>query len=158
MIEANTNVTNLQTDVFLFKASIGGTVTANGSQSRCGNTSPARPVSGVTVELVDANGNILAKTVTNSQGNYNFNQQSGLSSTGVYTVKVVPPAGDTAASPATIAISRGEYDATANFSLNGGNSNGWSDPSDSGGPWSADPFDSPSDPFAPPGHRGGSTM
>ena len=158
VIEANTNVTNLQSDVFLFKASIGGTVTANGGQSTHGHPNPPRPVSGVTVDLEDANGNILAKTVTNSLGNYSFNQQSGLSSTGVYTVKVVPPAGYTSANPTTIAISRGDMISTANFTLNGGNSSGWWDPSDSGGPLSADPFDGPSDPFTPPGHRDGSAM
>jgi peroxidase len=144
VIEANTNVTNLQSDVFLFKASISGTVSALGNQPPRGHGSPARPLAGVTVELEDSTGAVLATTTTDSQGNYQFRQQSGLSGTGDYIVQLVAPAGYSArsADPVTVAISRGDVSDTVNFSLIGDGSSNWSD---SGTPWA--------DPFAPPGHR-----
>jgi peroxidase len=156
VIEANTNVTNLPSDVFLFKASISGTVTTGVGQSGHGHNSPARPVAGVTVELEDAIGAVVATTVTNRQGQYTFNQlsgpaanaenASGVSATGTYTVVVVAPNSSRQAGPtsSSVLISRGDQNATVNFSLGGDDSGGWQS-------W-ADPFDGPADPFTPPGH------
>src|SRR5262249_27983095 len=67
LIEANTGITNLQFDVFKFTASIGGTVSL--AQSR--NSQP-QGVAGVTVQLQDTSGDVLATTVTNRYGNYTF--------------------------------------------------------------------------------------
>jgi hypothetical protein len=68
VIEANTNVTNLPSDVFFFGASIGGTVSAVGGRAMRGHATPVRPLAGVTVELEDASGAVLAATVTDAQG------------------------------------------------------------------------------------------
>jgi hypothetical protein len=113
VIEANTNVQNLQSDVFLFQASISGTVYGDlyrGNQAG---------VPGVVVQLQDDNGNLLATTVTDRFGRYSFNQfsgpsyspesASGISATGYYDVSLVLPPGAKLATPypATMLISRG---------------------------------------------------
>jgi hypothetical protein len=115
VISANTGVTNLQSDVFLFQASISGSVLLPGT----GRT-PPRGVAGVTVQLEDSSGNVLAAVVTDANGHYSFNQQSGLSATGDYTVAIVVPSGFTQISPnpGTITISRGGIRATGvNFTI-----------------------------------------
>ncbi len=109
VIEANTPITNLQSDVFLFKASINGTVLIPipGSNPRM----PAfQGLPGVTVQLEDDSGNVLASTITDRAGHYSFNQQSGLSATGTYSVSLVVPAGliQTSANLPPIRISRGD--------------------------------------------------
>ncbi len=113
VIEANTGITNLPKDVFLFKASINGTV------SRA-----AGGVAGVTVQLEDTDGDILATTTTNSRGHYSFNQQSGpaanpanspgVSATGYYRVVLAPPASlhQVSPNPRSILISRGGLNVT----------------------------------------------
>jgi hypothetical protein len=69
-------------------------------------------LAGVTVQLQDDSGNVVATTVTNSRGDYSFNQLNGVSATGNYTVRIVVPSGDTqtSANPSTILISRGDLD------------------------------------------------
>ena len=74
---------------------------------------------GITVDLEDKSGDILATTVTNNQGEYSFNQlsgpaadqenSSGVSGTGDYNIVVILPAGSTQATQTsrTISISRG---------------------------------------------------
>jgi hypothetical protein len=118
VIEANTGITNLQSDVFFFKASINGAVVSdkrgsgpeaisvNGSGDRA---SSAKGLSGVTVELESASGNVLATAVTNSTGRYSFDQFNGVSATGDYTVRIDVPSGFTPASVSflTILSSRG---------------------------------------------------
>jgi hypothetical protein len=108
VIEANTGVTNLQPDVFKFTASIGGRVVAQ-AMGPGSNASSQRGVSGVTVKLEDSTGNVLATTVTNSSGNYRFNQLNGVSGTGDYTVSLVVPSGlsQISKNSSTIVISRG---------------------------------------------------
>jgi hypothetical protein len=144
VIEANTNITNLQSDVFLFKASISGTVTSNSNPSGPRNAR-AQGVPGVTVELLDNSGDVLATTVTDRQGRYRFNQLSGLaanpdsasgtSATGDYNVRLVLPSGltQTSANPATISISRGDTNVSGvNFtvaSARGMSTPGWQEPS-----------------------------
>jgi hypothetical protein len=119
VIEANTNITNLQSDVFLFKASISGTVfAASGTAGRTPGVQRGLP--GVTVQLEDGSGNVLATIVTDSRGQYRFDTFSGLSSTGNYMVRLVVPSGftQTSANPATIPISRGDINMSGvNFSL-----------------------------------------
>ena len=72
VIEANTDITNLQSDVFIFQASISGTVAA---QLR--DPSAASGVPGHHGQLEDTSGDVLATTTTDSRGNYSFNQLSG---------------------------------------------------------------------------------
>jgi hypothetical protein len=123
VIEANTNITNLQSNAFLFQASIGGTVTSasgdhghgqpgdGGGDGGGGNgKSSGQGLPGVTVQLQDAGGNVLATAVTDRHGRYSFNQQSGVGGTGNYNVRLVVPPGSTQTSdnPATVLISRGD--------------------------------------------------
>ena len=78
IISRNTNITNLQENVFYFRASISGTVTlANG-----------RTASGMTVELVNRDsGEVVASETTNSRGRYNFSIDDGLR-TGRFLVRL----------------------------------------------------------------------
>jgi hypothetical protein len=119
VIEANTNITNLQSDVFIFKASISGTVFA-GSGTAGGHSVIQRGMAGVAVQLEDDSGKVLATTVTDSRGQYRFDNFSVLSSTGNYMVRLVVPSGSTqtSANPATILISRGDISVSGvNFNL-----------------------------------------
>ncbi len=113
VIEANTDVRNLQADAFIFRASISGTVfTLNGFHF---GVAP-----GITVELEDTSGDVLGTTVTDARGNYRFNQlsgpsgnpdnASGVSATGDYDIVLVLPSGTTQLSPSPnpIHISRGD--------------------------------------------------
>ncbi len=54
VIEANTGITNLQSDVFIFKASISGTVSLSPGGSHQGSTQQG--MAGITVQLEDTNG------------------------------------------------------------------------------------------------------
>jgi len=121
VIEANTSITNLQSDVFVFKASISGTVVwdhggiGHPDSSFAGNGHQdfsAPGLANVTVQLEDNSGDVLATTVTDSRGDYGFNQLNGLSGTGKYTVRIVVPSGhtQTSANPSMILISRGDID------------------------------------------------
>jgi hypothetical protein len=118
VIEANTNITNLQNDVMVFKASISGTV-SQGKDSGHANAS-ARGLPGVTVQLLDDGGAVIATTTTDARGHYTFNQQNGVSATGTYSVSVVVPAGftQTSTQPFPISISRGDVNVNGvNFVL-----------------------------------------
>jgi hypothetical protein len=133
VIEANTSITNLQSDAFRFQASISGTVSTGSGRNLQG-------VGGLTVRLEDTSGDILATTVTNRQGRYSFNQlsgpsnnveiASGVSATGYYNVVLVLPNGlrQITPNPGNILISRGGMNVTGvNFGLTftkfGGSSN-----------------------------------
>jgi hypothetical protein len=108
VIEANTNITNLQNDVMIFKASISGTVMQG---TRNGAFGPgASGMAGVTVQLRDDSGAVISTTTTDSQGHYTFDQQTGLGGTGTYSVSVVMPAGYTQISGngSSIVITRGD--------------------------------------------------
>ncbi|HLN31020.1 MAG TPA: peroxidase family protein [Gemmataceae bacterium] len=137
VIEANTSVKNLQPDVFLFQASISGTV----STGRGYHWWSGSGVAGITVELEDTSGDILATTVTNWRGQYRFNQlsgpaadpenSSGISGTGYYTIVLVLPPGfqQISPNPSPILISRGGISVSnVNFAVT-------SDSSWFGGPW-----------------------
>ncbi len=121
VIEANTGITNLQRDVFHFRASIGGVVVAADSSPR----TPPRGLAGITVQLQDTDGNVLATTTTDLHGNYHFDQRSGLGGTGEYTIRLVLPSGDTQVSPnpSTILVSRGDLTINGvNFQVSTGKS------------------------------------
>jgi hypothetical protein len=111
VIEANTSITNLQSNVFYFKESITGTV--------FDDDDPANPLdpanvglAGVTVNLNDDTGAVVASTTTDSNGHYSFTDQTGIPGTGNFTVSVVLPAGFTnvTATSIPIALSRGGLD------------------------------------------------
>jgi hypothetical protein len=139
VIEGNTNITNLQSDVMYFKASISGTV-LGGPGGRGRNTSY---VGGLVVNLEDASGDILATTATDLHGHYTFNQLSGpaadagngpgVSATGTYQVVLQLPTGvkQISSNPSAITISRGDSTVNAvNFYVDLSGS----------GPWHRDPF------------------
>jgi peroxidase len=119
IIQRNTGLTNLQSNVFYFKASISGTVLSTTSGNR--HTMGAQQgLAGVTVQLLDDGGAALATTVTDSQGRYRFDNFNGIEGTGTYTVRLVVPSGfvQTSADPADISISRGDIDVSGvDFSL-----------------------------------------
>jgi hypothetical protein len=117
VIEANTALTNLQRDLFFFKASICGTVSLdldNGGQ----RTAAERGLRGFTVNLKDG-GTVIATTTTDRHGRYRFTDQTGLPGTGQYTVSVVLPSWLrlTTHVPGTILISRGDVHKTVNFGI-----------------------------------------
>jgi hypothetical protein len=119
IIKNNTEITNLQDEVMIFQASISGTVSVGGNGRPGGLNGGA---SGITVELEDTAGDILAMTQTDQRGRYSFNQLSGpsgnpeiapgVSATGFYQVVVVAPHGmkQSGANPGPIEISRGDTD------------------------------------------------
>lgn len=121
VIEANTNITNLQTDVFLFKASISGTVSASAGYRR---PYSQMGIAGLTLELQDTSGNVLATTKTDRLGHYSFNQLSGpssnpdnapgVSAVGSYQVVLVLPAGtrQTSPAPSPIVVTSGDVNVT----------------------------------------------
>jgi hypothetical protein len=130
VIEDNTGITNLQSDVFVFQASISGRVIL-GTGGR-GNLAPnTTGLRGLTVLLEDTSGDVLATTKTNAQGNYSFNQlsgpaanpdlfASGVSATGFYDIVLVLPNGTqvSTAANSNIQITRGGQNVTGvNFQL-----------------------------------------
>src|SRR5205085_6601456 len=97
--------------------------------ARGGHNEPAG-VAGITVQLKDAAGDVLATTVTDRNGHYTFNQlsgpsgnpgvASGVSATGSDEVVLALPAGlrPTSANPALVVITRGGTNATGvNFTV-----------------------------------------
>jgi hypothetical protein len=124
VIEANTNVTNLQADVFVFKASISGTVFLDSDADGGPQTTGEPGVAGVTVQLQDTSGDVLATSVTDSSGHYRFTQQSrssanpeigsGVSATGDYVIVPMLPPGSaqTTPTPSPVHISRGGMNVT----------------------------------------------
>ena len=118
VIEANTAVRNLQSNVFVFTASISGTVTAAPPP---GQFHP-QGLPGIVVELTDSSGDVLATTRTNAFGQYLFTQltgraanpedASGVSSVGDYNVVVLLPPNwmQLSSNPKAIDFSKGGQD------------------------------------------------
>ncbi len=138
MIEANTNITNLQSDVFQFKSSISGTVTMNTRNDGPRGGGGSMGLSGLTVQLEDSSGNVLATTTTGRNGAYSFNQlstgntnpesASGVSGTGTYQVVVELPSflQQVGRGPGAITVTRGDQNfQNVNFVV-GFNRNGMS--------------------------------
>jgi len=101
IVRRNTGLTNLQADVFFFKASIGGTVFAD--LNRDGQRQAAESgLAGASVALVNAAGATVATTTTDARGTYVF---QGLD-LGTYRVVVTRPGGETTSSRQVV-ISRG---------------------------------------------------
>jgi hypothetical protein len=130
VIEGNTDITNLQPDVFIFQASISGNVYLDTNGSNVLVNPANKGLAGFTVLLEDGNGNVFASTTTNSQGHYTFNQlsgpvanpinSSGISATGYYQIVLQPPAwyAQTTPNPSPILISRGGQNVTGvNFGV-----------------------------------------
>jgi hypothetical protein len=111
VIENNTAITNLQSDVFFFKVSIEGTVFLDANAN--GRRDFGEPgVGGITVSLLDSAGNVVATTTTDKYGHYVFTDQTGIPGTGTFTVIITVPTGShqTSATLGTINLSRGGLD------------------------------------------------
>ncbi|MBX7106410.1 MAG: peroxidase [Gemmataceae bacterium] len=108
VIQRNTGLVNLQRDAFFFKASISGTVFADGN--RDGRQNPVEPGrAGLTVTLFNLVENtVVNTTTTDAQGRYSFGIADDLR-TGRYAIRVTPPAGLTITTPPRpIAITGGD--------------------------------------------------
>lgn len=104
VIRRNTTTTNLQDDVFFFYDSIAGQVfldaDADGRFDR-----REQPMAGMTVELVDDDGNLVASALTMEDGSYAFDHMA----MGVYYVHVALPEGmRQTTQTAAIDMTRGE--------------------------------------------------
>jgi peroxidase len=102
IISRNTTTTNLQDNVFFFKTSVSGRVTTGDPRRLMG-------VSGITIELHDSTGAVVATTTTDSSGAYRFSQV-GL---GSYTVTEVKSKGTAATK--TVLLTKGEDVTNINF-------------------------------------------
>ncbi len=115
VIENNTSITNLQSNVFFFREEISGTVFFDPDGDGVRQTGEGG-VQGVTVNLVNDSGNVVASTVTDVNGEYDFTDQTGIPGTGNFTVAVVLPAGFTqnatqqSHNPGVLHLSRGGLD------------------------------------------------
>jgi len=104
IIQRNTGLTNLQSDVFLFRAGISGNVSNGffgpggfgnggfnspnnfgGGSGGFGGGQNGQGLAGLTVNLIDDEGNIVATTTTDFRGNYSFN----VTGTGQFQVQLV---------------------------------------------------------------------
>jgi peroxidase len=104
IIQRNTTVRNLQSNVFFMNAEINGQVfvdvNGNGRQDRFDN-----PLAGITVQLLNDEGTIIDTAVTGRDGRYRFRS---FDETGDYQVRVVAPTRfTTAQSIRDVLISRG---------------------------------------------------
>jgi hypothetical protein len=104
VIQRNTTITNLQSNVFFMNASISGQVfldsNHNGRQDRFENA-----LAGITVQLLDDEGTVMDTAVTARDGRYRF---SSFNETGDYQVQVVLPSRfTTARTTRDVLISRG---------------------------------------------------
>jgi hypothetical protein len=118
VIARNTEINNLQDDVFTFKLIIHGTVFND--QNHNGVWDPGEPgIPGRNVRLIDAViGEQIARTRTDPNGNYHYtNLQDGLHF-GTFQVRVVVPSGwvQTTPDPPDIVLTEGA-DVVANFGL-----------------------------------------
>ena len=119
IIVRNTDTTNLQANVFVFKASVSGKVfnDANGN----GNQNNGEGgLAGRTVILFntteDSAGEEIARTTTDSQGKYRFDNFDDLL-VGKYRVQEVVPNGWKGTTPTTVnfAVTKGDTNKTVNF-------------------------------------------
>lgn len=102
IVRRNTLLTNLQSDVFSFHASVGGNVFAD--LNRDGERQPREiGVAGTMLTLVSSTGTAIATTTSDARGNYGF---KGLD-LGSYKVTVTPPGGGAGLTSRTVAITRG---------------------------------------------------
>jgi peroxidase len=106
IIERNTGVVGLQDNVFFFKAQVQGQVffDRNGDGELNRRETPLR---GVSVELLNDEGEIIATTMTDRSGRYRFDQ---FGETGDFQVRVVLPSTLTAttANPREFLVSTGD--------------------------------------------------
>jgi hypothetical protein len=122
IIRANTDIKNIQNNVFFFRVAISGTVSAS-SGGRFD-----RGLAGQTVNLLSAeDGSLLATTQTNERGRYSFNFDDGLE-LGDYQIQLVAEyRGEQVTKLSrTISITRGDqFVAGVDFVLGTGGGDGY---------------------------------
>ena len=101
IIRRNTTLTNVQPDVFFFRASIGGTVFADGNRDSI-RQSVEPGLAAVAVSLIAADGTTVATTRTDARGGFAFSHLD----LGTYGVVVATTGGGTVTG-ATAAVTRG---------------------------------------------------
>jgi hypothetical protein len=120
VIETNTGITNLQANAFVFKVSIEGTVFLDAAGTGI-RTSTDPGVQGIVINLLDAQGNVVATTTTDADGHYSFTDQTGIPGTGNFSVMIMVPTGYQSTTVITHAIHLGrgglDYDGE-NFGIN----------------------------------------
>jgi peroxidase len=91
VIRNNTTITNLQSNAFVFQASLSGSLftDTNGNQRFDPTESPQ---AGLIVELLDSTGEVVATTTGDSQGAYSFDVLDGLR-TGDHVIRTRPSPG-----------------------------------------------------------------
>jgi hypothetical protein len=88
VVRRNSGTFNIQDNVFVLDVSVSGSL-FNDSNANGRRDTREGALRGWTVQLLDADGNVVGSTVTNDNGRYGF---AGLE-LGTYTVKVVTPSG-----------------------------------------------------------------
>lgn len=109
VIRRNTNLTNVQQNVFFFKVEIGGRVLNDANRDGVLGRNE-QGLKGRMVELVDAESQtVIAQTTTDAGGRYRFDVQSGLG-LGEFSVREVTPTGwtETAGPKQTFRLTRGD--------------------------------------------------
>jgi hypothetical protein len=108
IIRRDSTTTNLQSNVFFFRAAVGGVVF--GDTNGNGRLDHGEhPLANMMVELVNINedNEVVATSRTNGLGLFQFTVFNGLG-TGQYQIWVVDSSGNTIASSQTVAITRGD--------------------------------------------------
>jgi hypothetical protein len=90
IIQRNTGVTGLQNNVFFFKSAGEGQVFADVNGNGVQDPPNEPGLGGITVQLLDEDGNIMGTTKTDRAGRFRFNQFGGA---GDYHVQIVLPTG-----------------------------------------------------------------
>ena len=109
VIKRNTNLTNLQANVFVFQATLEGSVYADRNNDRRRNPGEAG-LAGWSVALINPAGETVSTQVTDRAGNYKFDVRSGVR-TDDYRVRVVKNASGvavTGGSQLSASITRGD--------------------------------------------------
>lgn len=116
IIQRNTTLNNVQDNVFIFRATVSGTVfndaNGNGRQDRTERVLPGR-----TVELVDpSSGEVISTTTTNGRGGYSFSVTDGLG-VGQYQVIIADGSVRMTTPVRTMSITRGGQNLDADIGL-----------------------------------------
>ena len=116
IIRRDTSLTNIQSNVFFFRADISGSVLSRSATGRRFNTM-LQGVAGITVQLINTDdGSIVATTKTDFRGNYNFDVPDGVR-TGQYIVKLVDLPANVSGNvlSRSVAITRGDQSPDIDF-------------------------------------------
>lgn len=116
VIRRNTGLTNLQSNVFVFQATVSGTVFADSNHDHQFGRNE-RAISSGTIELISQeSGEVVASTQIGARGNYRFDVLSGLR-TGIYTLRYTSTDGTQTLTSSAVAITRGGQSLTVNLGV-----------------------------------------